>query len=82
MTEANDPKAMPFLVDAGDAARGILRGIERRRRVVHFPWVLAYFVNYVLHTMPDSLYEWLATEGTQTRALLREVTPTRARRTS
>jgi hypothetical protein len=31
--------------------------------MVHFPWVLAYFVKYVLHTMPDSLHEWLATRG-------------------
>lgn len=37
MTEVNDFK-MPFLLEADDAARRIVRALKRRRKVFSFPW--------------------------------------------
>lgn len=39
MTETND-FPMPFIMSASDAADCILKGIEKRKRVVNFPWAL------------------------------------------
>lgn len=60
MTARNDPGAMPFLMETPDGARAMIRGIDARRRVVHFPWQLSYPAKYVLPAIPDFAYDWLA----------------------
>ncbi|MFI5351212.1 MAG: SDR family NAD(P)-dependent oxidoreductase [Elusimicrobiota bacterium] len=60
MTARNDPSGMPFLMETADGAAAILRGIDARRRVVHFPWQLSYPTKYVLARLPDFLYDRLA----------------------
>jgi short-subunit dehydrogenase len=40
MTEVNDFK-MPWLLEADEAARRIVRALKRRRKVYNFPWQLA-----------------------------------------
>jgi short-subunit dehydrogenase len=61
MTDRNDAKEMPFLMDVEDGAACLLRGIEARRRVVHFPWPLSYPMKYVVARLPGLLYDWLIT---------------------
>jgi hypothetical protein len=60
MTARNDPGAMPFLMETPAGAAAILRGMDARRRVVHFPWKLSYATKYLLPAIPDFAYEWLA----------------------
>ncbi len=40
MTEVNDFK-MPFLLEADDAARRIVRALQRRKKVFNFPWQMS-----------------------------------------
>ena len=40
MTEVNDFK-MPFLLEADDAARRIVRALKRRKKVFNFPWQMS-----------------------------------------
>ncbi|MDE2489504.1 MAG: SDR family NAD(P)-dependent oxidoreductase [Elusimicrobia bacterium] len=60
MTARNGPDSMPFLMETADGAAAILRGIDARRRVVHFPWPLSYPTKYLLPAIPDFLYDRLA----------------------
>ena len=60
MTARNSPGSMPFLMETADGAAAILRGIDARRRVVHFPWQLSYPMKYGLAALPDFAYDWLA----------------------
>ena len=60
MTGRNDPGGMPFLMETVDGAAAILRGIDARRRVAHFPWQLSYPMKYGLAPLPDFIYDWLA----------------------
>jgi short-subunit dehydrogenase len=60
MTARNDPGAMPFLMETPDGAAAILRGIDARRRVVHFPWPLSYAMKYLVASLPDFLYDRIA----------------------
>lgn len=46
---------MPFLVEADDAAERIVRGLERRKREIHFPAPLSWTVKF-LRLLPGSLY--------------------------
>ena len=57
---------MPFLQDAGRAARQMVDAIEARRRTYAFPWQLATIVR-LLKWMPDALYDRVLA-----RAALRE----------
>jgi short-subunit dehydrogenase len=50
---------MPFLMEAGPAARIMARGIDRRAREVRFPWRLATIVR-MLRAMPDALFDLIA----------------------
>lgn len=56
MTEHN-PYRMPFLLDAGKAARLIARAIDRRRRYYVLPWQMAW-VGRALKLMPRPLFEF------------------------
>jgi NAD(P)-dependent dehydrogenase (short-subunit alcohol dehydrogenase family) len=58
-------KGKPFLMDLEEGVRCILSGIERRRRIVHFPWPLSYFMRYVVHNMPGACYDWLISKVTR-----------------
>jgi len=46
---------MPFLVEADDAAERIVRGLEHRKREIHFPAPLSWTVKF-MRLLPDSLY--------------------------
>ncbi len=52
-------RGKPFLMELEDGVRCILSGIERRRRVVHFPWQLSYLMKYGVHNLPAFAYDWL-----------------------
>jgi NAD(P)-dependent dehydrogenase (short-subunit alcohol dehydrogenase family) len=58
MTEANRYR-MPFLIDADDAARRMVRVIAARRRLAVIPWQMA-LVAVVLRRLPRWLYDRLA----------------------
>ncbi len=60
MTARNDRRSMPFLMETPDGAAAILRGVDARRSVVHFPWPLSLPVKYLLARLPDALYDRLA----------------------
>jgi NAD(P)-dependent dehydrogenase (short-subunit alcohol dehydrogenase family) len=49
----------PFLMEIEDGVRCILAGIDRKQRIVHFPWPLSYFMRYVVRNMPGLAYDWL-----------------------
>jgi len=65
MTARNDPRSMMFLLEVNDAARRILRGIERKQRIVHFPWQLSYLMRYLVHNLPGFLYDRVAARAAQ-----------------
>ena len=49
---------MPFILDADNAARKIMRAIARERRYAVIPWQMA-IVARVLRVLPDALYDTL-----------------------
>ena len=49
---------MPFLMTADDAAQRIVRGLERRRRIIAFPWPTALAMR-LLAGLPSALFEGL-----------------------
>lgn len=57
MTEKNRIP-MPFILGADEAARRIVRGIERGRRVIRFPWPLVWLVS-IYNLLPAGLYDRL-----------------------
>ena len=56
---ANRKMKLPFLLEVDDAARRIVRAIERRARTYAFPWQLASFVRLLKH-VPNAIYDRLA----------------------
>jgi short-subunit dehydrogenase len=58
MTRGN-PFAMPFLVSAEDAARRILRGLEKGKFEIAFPWQLVLLMK-LARLMPNGLFFWYA----------------------
>ncbi len=56
---SGDEEGKPFLMDLDQGVRCILAGIERKRRIVHFPWQLSYLMRYVVRNMPGPCYDWL-----------------------
>ncbi|MDH3592864.1 MAG: SDR family NAD(P)-dependent oxidoreductase [Planctomycetota bacterium] len=57
LTDRNDPKDMAFLLETDDGVRRMLKGIEKRKRIVHFPWIFTGFLRYVVRPMPGFLYD-------------------------
>ena len=55
---ARNPYPMPFLLEAGEAARRVARAIERRQRFYVLPWPMA-IVGGILRSMPRPLYDAL-----------------------
>jgi short-subunit dehydrogenase len=56
---AGRKKKLPFLLEVEDAARRIIRAVERRARTYAFPWQLASLVRVMRH-MPGALYDRIA----------------------
>lgn len=56
---AGRKRKLPFLLEPDDAARRILRAIERQARTYAFPWQLASFVRVIKH-IPNAVYDRLA----------------------
>jgi short-subunit dehydrogenase len=55
---ARNPFPMPFLMDAGRAARIIVRGLARNRARIAFPWQ-TYLVIRLLQLLPATLSDRL-----------------------
>ncbi len=60
MTAGNDPRRMPFLLETEVGAARILRGIEARKRIVHFPRRLTWPLRHVIARLPGWLFDPLA----------------------
>jgi len=60
LTDRNDPRDMPYVLSAEDGVRRMLRGIEKRRRLVHFPRRLLWPLRYGIALMPPWLYDLVA----------------------
>jgi short-subunit dehydrogenase len=65
LTQTNR-RPMPFLMGADEAARRILRALERGRAVYTFPWPMALFVRF-LSTLPPAVYDRVMTLARRTR---------------
>lgn len=48
-----------FELDTDEGVRRMIAGIERGKRVVHFPWQISLLMKYVAGPMPDALYDRL-----------------------
>ena len=55
----SEDSGRPFLMETGDGVRCILAGIDRKQRIVHFPWPLSSFMKYVVRFMPGLAYDWV-----------------------
>lgn len=58
MTDQNNFK-MPLLMEPKKAAEIILRGIEKEKRVIQFPWQI-YLATRLIGALPGTVYEWQA----------------------
>jgi short-subunit dehydrogenase len=58
MTSRNRFK-MPFLMKPDDAARTIIDGIKKERRIIQFPWQMVLLTG-IVGLLPGKIYEWLA----------------------
>ncbi len=61
MTAKNDPNDMPWLLETEDGAARILRGIDARKRIVHFPWQLTWPLRHIIARFPGWLFDPLIT---------------------
>jgi short-subunit dehydrogenase len=50
---------LPFLLEVDDAARKMIRAIEKRKKSYAFPWQLATIVRAGM-VMPNFLYDWIS----------------------
>lgn len=55
MTEKNRIP-MPFILEADDAARRIVRGIEKGKKVIRFPWPLTWLLS-LYNILPAGMYD-------------------------
>lgn len=62
LTDKNDFQ-MPFLVEAKDAAKIIRKGIEKKKKEIHFPWQFSWIFK-LFRILPYSLYEKLVAKRT------------------
>ena len=58
MTDKNE-FGMPFLMEPVKAADIIIRGIEKEKRIIQFPYPLVLGSKFV-RMIPDVLFDWLA----------------------
>jgi len=59
---SNRKKKLPFLLEVDDAARRIVRAVERRARTYAFLWQLASLVRVIKH-IPGRLYDRIASRS-------------------
>lgn len=57
MTEQNE-FPMPFLMATEKGAQSIIKGLEREKTEIHFPYRLSMIAK-LSHLIPDNLYAWL-----------------------
>jgi hypothetical protein len=50
-------------METEDGVRSILAGIDRKQRIVHFPWPLSYPMRYVVRNLPGLAYDWLMSKA-------------------
>ncbi len=60
MTEKNNFK-MPFLIDANKAARIIVKGIKKEKRIIQFPFPTVLF-SKLLRILPNNIFEYIASK--------------------
>lgn len=56
---ADERGGRPFLMETEDGVRAILAGIDRKQRLVHFPWPLSLTMRHVVRNLPARAYDWL-----------------------
>jgi short-subunit dehydrogenase len=64
---ANNKFPMPFIVPVEEAVQHIIRGLERGKYEIAFPWQLAAFMK-LLRLMPNGLFFWYARTFMRPRA--------------
>ncbi|MDD5656769.1 MAG: SDR family NAD(P)-dependent oxidoreductase [Elusimicrobia bacterium] len=67
MTSRWRPEDMPFLMEPGPAAAAMIRGIEARRSLVHFPWPFSTALRHVVRHLPDFVYDRIAGPASRRR---------------
>jgi short-subunit dehydrogenase len=54
---ADNPSPMPWLLEADDAARRIVRALSCRKKVCNFPWQMT-LLTHLTRWLPDALLSW------------------------
>jgi len=67
LTDRNDPKDMFFLMETSDGVKKMLDGIDRRSRIVVFPWQLTLLMRFIAPHAPGWLYESIVGRFTKRR---------------
>jgi short-subunit dehydrogenase len=67
MTADNRFKMMPWLMDADEAARRIVRALKRRCKVYNFPWQTALLMK-LTRWLPDRMIARVVSKYTETRS--------------
>jgi short-subunit dehydrogenase len=52
---ARNPYPMPYLMEAGDAVRALLKGLDQGKFLIAFPWQLAWTLRF-LRLLPSAAY--------------------------
>jgi short-subunit dehydrogenase len=58
MTDKNEFR-MPFLMEPAEAAKAIIKGLEKEKRIIQFPLMIV-LSSKLIKIMPDFIYEWSA----------------------
>lgn len=57
ITLRNEPGSMWMLLEADDGAARLIRGIEKRKRIVHFPFPVTHFLRYLIRPLPGLIFD-------------------------
>ncbi len=57
ITDRNDPNEMIMLLETDDGVRRMLRGLDKRRRTVHFPFPFTHFLRYGIANLPRCVFD-------------------------